>query len=392
MKKTHTSLFAINLILLFTFSSCSTKEKKTTEPVAPPALNQPTALPEPEKTVNEQISELVNKSKIEKFSDTLALDVYFVTNRDKSESVNQPCSNEKYSISAGAQAHYGVCRVNVPKKHITGKIESSRDPRSDSHRFFRIINEKKLDFDDFQKNIQNSRSKEVLIFVHGFNVKFEEAVYRASQIAYDLKFQGSIILFSWPAGAGNGFLDSTLVSRTYEQNKKNAKNSIAAAVDFFDLISRLELRNFVYVHSMGHQVVIPALVELSKNTEVKLLVHELILNAPDYDLKEFENMAPSLRKLARRITLYCSYNDTAMLASETINGGSRLGACQSVEGVDVINVSEIDNPTFGLGHGYYSSRAVLSDVAQLILGYEAENRLFIRLSEPNSTENYYLRP
>jgi hypothetical protein len=83
-----------------------------------------------------------------------------------------------------------------------------------------------------------------------------------------------------------------------------------------------------------------------------------------------------------------------MTASETYNGGARLGACQSVEGIDVINVSEIDNPAFGmgLGHGYYSSRAVLTDVAQLMMGIEAENRLFIRRSETNSTENFYLRP
>ena len=46
-----------------------------------------------------------------------------------------------------------------------------------------------------------------LVFVHGFNVRYQEAVLRAAQINYDLKYQGPIILFSWPAGAGDGFFD-----------------------------------------------------------------------------------------------------------------------------------------------------------------------------------------
>jgi hypothetical protein len=87
-------------------------------------------------------------------------------------------------------------------------------------------------------------------------------------------------------------------------------------------------------------------------------------------------------------------NDNAIAASETYNKNRRLGACETAEGIDVINVSEIDAPAMGvagLGHGYYSSRAILTDVQQLLMGLDAEKRLFIRKSEPNSVEDYYLR-
>lgn len=387
----------IIILSLFVFiTSCAQKQVLNQTPVAAPVTTAPAAPPnnEPEKTVSQSIAEIINKSKTEKFSKTLAVDVHYVTNRGVVSKTASPCSNESYGIALGDQTQYGVCRVNVPKKHATGTIEVSSDSRADSHKYFKIINEKKLDFEAFQSNLQKNSHREVLVFIHGFNVKFQEAVFRASQIAYDLKFQGPVVLFSWPAGADSGFINNTLISRTYEANKKNAKASLPAALDFFDLISRLDMKTYVYIHSMGHQVAIPALVNLAKESDVNLLVHELILNAPDFDLRDFEDLAPHLLKLAKRITLYCSYNDSAMLASETLNGGTRLGACKAIDGVDVINVSEIDNPTFGLGlgHGYYSSRAVLTDVAQLIMGLEAENRLFIRQSEPNSTENFYLRP
>ena len=387
----------ILLSLIINTVSCAQKQ---IEPQNIPTLNQNASLivqnstPADTKTISQSISEIINKSKTEKFSKTLALDVHYVTNRATGSKAATPCTNESYGISLGDQTQYGVCRVNVPKKHATGTIESSPDPRADSHKFFKIISEKKMDFENFQTHLQKNSYKEVLVFIHGFNVKFQEAVFRASQIAYDLKFQGPVVLFSWPAGAESGFINNALISRTYESNKKNAKASLPAALDFFDLISRLEMKTYIYVHSMGHQVAIPALVNLAKESDINLLVHELILNALDFDLRDFETLAPHLLKLAKRITLYCSYNDTAMLASETLNGGTRLGACQNIDGVDVINVSEIDNPSFGmgLGHGYYSSRAVLTDVAQLMMGLEAENRLFIRQSEPNSTENFYLRP
>ena len=44
--------------------------------------------------------------------------------------------------------------------------------------------------------------KQVFVFVHGFNVSFENALRRTAQIAYDLNFDGAPFLFSWPSGDG----------------------------------------------------------------------------------------------------------------------------------------------------------------------------------------------
>ena len=42
---------------------------------------------------------------------------------------------------------------------------------------------------------------EVFVFVHGYNVTFEGAAQRTAQIAYDLKFSGAPIFYSWPSQA-----------------------------------------------------------------------------------------------------------------------------------------------------------------------------------------------
>ena len=71
-----------------------------------------------------------------------------------------------------------------------------------------------------------------------------------------------------------------------------------------------------------------------------------------------------------------------------------MGGCERAAGADVINVGEIDAPALGiggLGHGYYASRPILTDIFQVLLGIDAQNRLFVRRAEINSTQDYFLR-
>ena len=67
-----------------------------------------------------------------------------------------------------------------------------------------------------------------------------------------------------------------------------------------------------------------------------------------------------------------------------------LSLC-SIDDVDVINVSAIDDQTLSLGHGYYSSRPILNDIFLALIGIETKHRLFIYKSELFSSEKYFLR-
>ena len=46
-----------------------------------------------------------------------------------------------------------------------------------------------------------------LVFVHGFNTTFDNALFRTAQIAYDLKFDGAPFVYSWPSQGQVGFQD-----------------------------------------------------------------------------------------------------------------------------------------------------------------------------------------
>ncbi|MBI3394437.1 MAG: alpha/beta hydrolase [Spirochaetia bacterium] len=118
------------------------------------------------------------------------------------------------------------------------------------------------------------------------------------------------------------------------------------------------------------------------------------MNAPDFPADEFRAKAADIRHSAKRVTLYCSPGDNALKASERVNQNSRIGSCGKVDGIDVINVNEVDSPALGiggLGHGYYAGRPIMTDIFQVILGMDTSKRLFIRKSADSGGENFVLR-
>ena len=290
-------------------------------------------------------------------------------------------TNREHGGVTPGELSFGTAEVLVPHRHSVGILDAG----------FQSSGLKPQSLEDWKADLLKNHDWGMLVFVHGFNVDFKEAILRAAQIAYDLKFQGNVVLFSWPAGSEGGFLSKNLINKVYERNQRNAQASIEAARRFFAELASLPVPVQVIAHSMGHQVVIPALGMLSSSIDHPF-IQELILNAPDIETAAFDREAPKLSKIANRITLYCSQEDNALLASKALNGNKRLGSCGLTRGVDVINVSEVDDPGLtGLGHSYYCSRPLLTDIVQVILGIPAERRLFIRSAIPSGTENFILR-
>lgn len=337
-----------------------------------------------------KIGEQINKRIVDPFDETKILNVHFVTTR-REMTVKDNCDSASFGFITDINPHYGICLVNIPSKHIIGDI--TLDNSQDKNQFFQFKGRINTDDKEFLNKIKSSASEEVLVFVHGFNVNFDEAVIRAGQIKYDLKFSGEVVVYSWPAGADAGILSQVMVKSTYDLNYTEAKINREPFAKFLNDVTGLGKKIHLVVHSMGHQVVLPSVAALAKQGKSKFL-SELILNAPDFDKNEFELILSDLSKSSERITLYCSPGDNALIASQKVNGAPRAGMCFKYSGVDVINVNEVDDPVLGvggLGHGYYSSRPILTDIYQVLLGVSVERRLFIRKSGPKNGENFVLR-
>lgn len=322
------------------------------------------------------------------FNETKAMDILVATNRNTNS--NFGCSDENFGINNGTQLNFGVCKVNVPKNHDVGEINFTSDNRQSSNDYFKILSAKAFDENELIKTLKLT-NRPALIFVHGFNVRYQDAVLRAAQIAYDLKYQGPVILFSWPAGARDKLFEQRLISKTYSRNLDNAGQSVEFFKNFLLKLYKNNIEINLIVHSMGHQIVLPALAQINQQNANEIFINNLVLNAPDFEVSQFKNLTKNLKQISHNTTLYCSYNDKAIFVSQTFNNSDRLGACAFSEDFDTINVGLVDDDSLGLGHSYYSSRPILTDIFQNFLGIPVEKRLFIIKSEPNSTQKYFLR-
>lgn len=336
----------------------------------------------------------INRRIVFPYDDSQDVEIFIASNRKAGVATSASCSASFFSIDMGDGMRYGRCAVHVPRTRFVGVIEPV-GVGLNAHDHFQIRNHSEAIKDDFFAQLKSNPGDEVLVFVHGFNIRFDEALIRASQLAFDTKFQGPFILFSWPAGPKDGFVSSLRFNKTYEHNRGAALNSIEVFREFLAAIAQTGKKINLLVHSMGHQIVIPAIAKHVRETQSSKFLGEVIFNAPDFASTDFESVRADILTSADRVTLYCSPNDNALVASRSFNGNRRLGMCEKAEGVDVISVKEVDSPTLGvagLGHGYYSGRVVLTDIFQVLLGIDAPKRLFVRRADEGALEQYVLRP
>jgi len=270
------------------------------------------------------------------------------------------------------QLTMGTCEVSIPRNHQPGELEGPSilrfEFRQDPQRHVVLLDVNPLSEDAFQAGlkarVQQSVDKDAVVFVHGFNFTFEDAARRTAQMAYDLRFDGAPIFYSWPSQGG-------LFDYTVDEN--NARWTVPNLKRFLERIARQSGAEQVHLiaHSMGNRALTAALRDLSfEPDETRPKFNEVVLTAPDIDAEVFKNdIAPRIVKTAERVTLYASSNDKALLSSKKIHGYPRAGDSGPdlivMPGIDTIDVSAVD--TSLLGHSYYGgNETVLADLFDLL--------------------------
>lgn len=307
-------------------------------------------------------------------------EVYYATNR-----VPGGGSIETYTKQRGPKNSYGVARVDLPRRHrgiSPDAIEAglaTADPSLSKNRLIARLPESKIIgreqfVSGLTRQITASRQQDLFLFVHGFNVGFDEAVVRTAQIALDLPFNGAVVCYSWPSQQG---------LNTYQRDETLNEESVPAFTEFLTIL-RDELpagtRIHLVVHSMGNRLVLRGLKAIDQPSSEKWLTN-LILCAPDVGIRDFQDWFPAAARQAERTTLYVSRGDVALVASENLHLESRIGsgkALDVVDGIETIDCSEIEFSF--LGHSYYGSNLdVLGDLFELIkLDRPANKRAHLR--------------
>jgi esterase/lipase superfamily enzyme len=207
-----------------------------------------------------------------------------------------------------------------------------------------------------------------IVFVHGFNTTFDNAVYRTAQISYDLKFDGVSALYSWPSKGQTGLQD-------YGYDRDSAGQAEPYFKQFLELVIQKSGAKSLSViaHSMGNQLLLPVLKDLKNSMPAGVQLSQIILAAPDVDRDRFEIMAGDIKAFAKGVTLYAASNDRALNASMRLAGGvPRAGDVPAggplvVAGVDTIDVTQTSTDFFALNHSGYAEKSALLNDIQLII-------------------------
>jgi esterase/lipase superfamily enzyme len=265
---------------------------------------------------------------------------------------------------------FGRAWVSIPGRHKIGNVERPsfnwRDltvEEESARQHFLLLDLSRMTDDEFFRDLGSSSHDSVLLFVHGYNTSFKEAVFKTAQMAFDANFYGKVIAYSWPSKA--------LVAG-YDYDRESA---IASARPLLMLVHQIRISKknlYIVAHSLGSQIVIDAL-QMASLSGDDLNLHEVVFAAPDVDRDVFSSRADLIKKVAGGITLYASSADKALQVSRTKAGGvARAGdmaeaAPLLIDGIDLIDVTVLGEDMFALNHGIFASnRSVLDDLGRIV--------------------------
>lgn len=305
--------------------------------------------------------------------------IFYATNRNRTGN-GDPSDFFGGGRSERGRLHYGKCVVTIPAGHRKGAVETpflGLKFLEDSSQHVLLAQVSVMSRDDFFQlvktnlhagKIEEGWENDAVVFIHGFNVTFADAAKRTAQMAHDFGFKGAPLMFSWPS-------DGKLYA--YLSDREDVAWSVTHIEEFLnEIVERiLPRRIHLVAHSMGNQGLIGALnmLALRRGAEQRPLFENIILAAPDFDAQMFqEQIAPRVRFLAKRWTVYTSDKDAALNVSTKINSAKRLGLpVTPVGGVDVIDATGVEVTPWSVPefHSYYATKQkVVQDIVQTIKG------------------------
>lgn len=201
----------------------------------------------------------------------------------------------------------------------------------------------------------------VAVYVHGYNNLYQEALYRAAQMAADARTLSPPILFSWPSAASvTGYVtdrDAALYSRS-------ELDDLLTALATAPGIKRVVL----FGHSMGGFLSMEATRQLKLQGRDDVLAKlQVVLAAPDIDVDVFRSQLRDIGDMKSPITVLVSKTDRALSVSSLLGGDRpRIGRLDINDpiiqdaakkaNVNIVDISMAQSSD-GLGHDRFAAVA-----------------------------------
>ena len=208
---------------------------------------------------------------------------------------------------------------------------------------------------DWYRKNRDTRHQ-VIIFVHGFNNTYADAVFRLAQIVHDSGTEAAPILFTWPS-RGRVF--------DYLYDKESANYSRRALEDLIlQAVKSPDVSDVtILAHSMGGWLAAEALRGVAmREKSIPAKVKNVILASPDIDIDVFRRQFTEMGPKRPHFAILTSTRDKALEASGWLSGGvDRVGGSDLrpyAPLLDDLGVSVIDTSAIAtndpLGHNAFA--------------------------------------
>ena len=205
--------------------------------------------------------------------------------------------------------------ISIPPNRASGTVAWPKKLPPNPAKEFAVVAAKNLSIPEAGGWLHSHNSNgHVLVFVHGFNNRYEDSVFRFAQFVHDSGAKVTPILFTWPSRASvldyNYDKESTNFSRTAF---KRMLKTLADDRSVTDVT--------VMAHSMGTWLAMESLGQMAlQDGQVSPKIKNVILASPDLDVDVFGRQWTDLGPKKPKFTIMISRDDRALAISRLISG------------------------------------------------------------------------
>lgn len=174
------------------------------------------------------------------------IDMLIATTRSRSAIPGQMFTGER-----ARKPTFAEITVSIPTdgKRKVGEVAWPKKLPSNPATDFATLKADELSVDEAKSwlsaSVRKSPDGSVLVFIHGFNTKFEDSVYRFAQIVNDSRVRSAPILITWPSRG-------SLLAYGYDRESTNyTRNALETMFQY--LANDREVKEVsILAHSMGN--------------------------------------------------------------------------------------------------------------------------------------------
>ncbi len=281
-----------------------------------------------------------------------------------------------FGRARGRGLYFADIAVSIPPDGARqpGDIQLPSSAPGNPEREFVILRADRMDLaqakTDFNARVRRTPGRRVLIFVHGYNTRFEEAVYRFAQIVHDARVNVAPVLFTWPSG---GNLTDYVYDRDSALYSRDALEAVLQALVEDPSVDSIT----ILAHSMGNYLVMESLRQMAiRDRGLSPKIRDVMMAAPDIDIDVFRRQIAEIDAGPRPayFTLFVSRDDRALgISSFLARDSTRLGALDPTEEpyrsilekgrVQVVDLTKVDSTDF-TNHSKFASGEVVGAIGQ----------------------------